>query len=500
MKYLNKSTFRLTSCTAVLLAGILCSARANNIAVSGMTLTGVNTSTHVLDAQFNVSWDNSWFLNPANAPGNYDAAWLVIKYHTGDNIWRTATLDPNPANHTIPAGFAITVATNTNPVRAVGVFLHRTSGSGTSTATGVKLHWLYGQDGVADSSLITAEIHAIEMVYVPSNSFTVGDGTAASYFRNGTNTTPFTITGPGAINAGTNNGFLRVGSGNNNTNYTIPATFPNGVNGFYIMKYEVSQDEYLDFLNKTLPGATTANGAAPDRQFVTGTTPNFITTSPYRSALDGGYFNQYLSFICLRPMTEFEYEKACRGPNTPVAGEYAWGTAVAATLAYGITNDGTATEAVGTNYNENAGNCWYLETQRLFGSGLTNFGPCRVGMFAKSLYNGSTSARIQSGAGYYGAMDLTGNGLEKVVAAPQSATDTTALNFIGENGNGLASSIPASWPSTAFLTARGGCYRFRDPLSGAQISTSGGISPVSVAIQGGAASISGAIRGVRSSP
>ena len=33
----------------------------------------------------------------------------------------------------------------------------------------------------------------------------------------------------------------------------------------------------------------------------------------------------YLDWSCLRPMTEFEYEKICRGPVYPVANEYAWG-------------------------------------------------------------------------------------------------------------------------------------------------------------------------------
>src|SRR5437879_107252 len=132
--------------TAIL--GFLCSlasVQANNISVTGLSLTNINTTTHTLFAQLHVSSDNSWFLNPANAPGNYDAAWLIIKYHIGDNIWRTATLDPNPAAHAIPAGFTILVGTNINPTRAVGVFLHRSAaGSGTATANAVQLKWNYG--------------------------------------------------------------------------------------------------------------------------------------------------------------------------------------------------------------------------------------------------------------------------------------------------------------------------------------------------------------------
>ena len=53
------------------LLGGLSSAQANNITVTGMSLTDINTSTHTLNALFNVTWENSWFLNPANAPGNW---------------------------------------------------------------------------------------------------------------------------------------------------------------------------------------------------------------------------------------------------------------------------------------------------------------------------------------------------------------------------------------------------------------------------------------------
>jgi formylglycine-generating enzyme required for sulfatase activity len=36
----------------------------------------------------------------------------------------------------------------------------------------------------------------------------------------------------------------------------------------------------------------------------------------------------YLDWAGLRPMTEFEYEKACRGPNNPDANDFPWGTAL----------------------------------------------------------------------------------------------------------------------------------------------------------------------------
>ena len=41
----------------------------------------------------------------------------------------------------------------------------------------------------------------------------------------------------------------------------------------------------------------------------------------------------YLDWAGLRPMTELEYEKICRGPSAPVAGEYAWGSTTIGTNA-----------------------------------------------------------------------------------------------------------------------------------------------------------------------
>jgi formylglycine-generating enzyme required for sulfatase activity len=32
----------------------------------------------------------------------------------------------------------------------------------------------------------------------------------------------------------------------------------------------------------------------------------------------------YLDWAALRPMTELEFEKVCRGPENRIAGEYAW--------------------------------------------------------------------------------------------------------------------------------------------------------------------------------
>ena len=47
----------------------------------------------------------------------------------------------------------------------------------------------------------------------------------------------------------------------------------------------------------------------------------------------------YLDWSGLRPMTEFEYEKACRGTLNPVAYEYPWGNNSSLNMVYGANNN-----------------------------------------------------------------------------------------------------------------------------------------------------------------
>jgi hypothetical protein len=98
-------------------------------------------------------------------------------------------------------------------------------------------------------------------------------------------------------------------------------------------------------------------------------------------------------------MTEFEYEKLCRGPLSAVANEYAWGN-VSSTAISGFSGaDGSGTEtatpaSANANHSSNIG------------------GPVRAGIFATT-----NSTRFAAGAGYYGAMELGGNLNEIVISA-----------------------------------------------------------------------------------
>ncbi len=220
------------------------------------------------------------------------------------------------------------------------------------------------------------------------------------------------------------------------------------------MKYEISQEQYVEFLNKltrTQQANRCSNSTGVGR-YISNTAggnvnpqnrqgiklmsdPGGLASRVYGCDLnnDGtaGGANDGQNIACnwlnfpdlmaycdwagLRPMSELEYEKICRGPNVPVSGEYAWEstTILGATS---ITNSGAANEVSGTS----GSNCVYNNS-----GGVQ--GPMRVGNFSQSGTN-----QVQAGAGFYGVMDLTGNLFEDMI----SVGSVAGRSFTGLQGNG----------------------------------------------------------------
>ena len=235
----------------------------------------------------------------------------------------------------------------------------------------------------------------------------------------------------------------------------VPAAFPKGYNAFYCMKYEISQQQYVDFLNSltsTSPSAT--HPAVPgDRYGISAASGVYTTTNPYvacniLSWADGAAYSDWAG---LRPLTELEFEKACRGTLTAVANEYAWGTATIATLAYTLSNAGANNEGIATNYSTGTGNANYAATE------FSIDGPLRVGIFAANSLN---SGRITAGASYYGVMELSGNLWER----PVTIGNATGRGFTGLHGDGALDASGeanvSNWPGTDAVGAgfRGGSW------------------------------------------
>lgn len=461
--------------------GITFLSYSNNINVSNVTLTGQNTVSDFTLVQFNISWDNSW--RTSTLESNWDAAWVFVKWRLKTQTnWNHATL--NTTGHTAPAGSTITA-----PTDGKGIFIYRSiNGIGTNTWTGAQLRWNYGVDGLLDGDLVEVCVYAVEMVYIPQGAFYAGDGsvtTVRGHFETGTVGTPFQITseaaitlgGGGAGSMGNNNatGMSTPDDFNDITPQTLPAAFPKGVNAFYIMKYEITQEQYAEFLNKlTYTQQATRTAVAPNsaagsnalgfnvfRDGIDIQTPGVSTTTSaiyacnfngnttYNESDDGqnipcNYLSwadlaAYLDWSGLRPFTELEFEKACRGGNlSPVPNEYAWGN-ISITGATGIiSNSGFANE-VATNPGANA----------TYNNGVT--GPMRVGNFAQAATN-----RQNAGASYYGVLELSGNNWER----PVTVGTATGRAFTGINGDGnldvAGNANTINWPG---INAIGSCFR-----------------------------------------
>jgi formylglycine-generating enzyme required for sulfatase activity len=320
------------------------------------------------------------------------------------------------------------------------------------------LRWDYDADGIAAGANVEVKVFAIEMVRVLEGAFNAGGGGGTDAF------TSTTISTANATTAPSGSGTLGGAAGGYPTGQTAPdnASWPNGYNAFYCMKYEVSQQQYVDFLNTLTQTQATARKAnySGSRYEITGSAVgSYATTLPNVACNFLGWADDaaYADWSGLRPMTELEFEKACRGDQPAIAGEYAWGTAdVANSIGdpdnyYTLSNAGASNEGIATNYSTTAGNAMHSLVSSL------NNCPVRVGIFAA---NGSNSGRVSAGASYWGIMELSGNLWER----PITMADATGRAFTGTHGDGVLDSNgdanAATWPGTDAVGAgwRGGSW------------------------------------------
>lgn len=426
---------------------------ANNISVSNVSLTGQNTTSHFTLVEFDINWDNSW--RTSASPANWDAAWVFVKYRLkSQSSWNHASLNwfdgtGSGDGHTEPTNCNIASTNDNGSGNSYGVFIYRNTNmsQGSVSYPGVQLRWNYGDDGLVDADSVEVCVFAIEMVYVPQGNFELGSGgTEANHFYNApTSTNPYTVNNENAITVGTSAGNLYY-SGSGDHGSPIPASFPKGYNAFYCMKYEITQAQYTAFLNKLTPSQDASRFANVNGNFrnaITGSAGNRTTTNPYVACnyLSWADVAAYLDWAALRPMTELEYEKSCRGPFSIEPNEYAWGSTIVSN-ATSISNPGLANETAG-----NAGaNCVY-------NYGIP--GPMRVGCLGQGV-----NTRVGVGATYYGIMEMSGNLSERTV----TVGNATGRAFTGANGDGvldpLGNSNTANWPNTTGIGSgfRGGYW------------------------------------------
>jgi len=432
---------------------------ANDVKFNSVpSLFGADPILKYVYIDFDLSWDNSWRNST-----NYDAVWVFVKYRRNNGPWEHAYLDTNDGNYIVmnengtAAEFDVGINNISGNNRGIGVFISRSmNGTGSIDWENVRLKWNYGENGVSNQDSITIQVFAIEMVYVPQGSFWIGDGSSFSRFHVGNNqNNPFQITASSISFGNTASGLWASGAWDSPTG-TLNSSYPTGYSAFYCMKYSITQQQYVDFLNtlnRTQQNLRTATDLNPAVTSVLNIFVMSASATPlYRNGIrcnntlianepvefycdlnNNGIKNEnndgqhiacnylswadgvaYAAWAGLRPMTETEYEKACRGTATAVAGEYAWGNT-------NINGATSISNSAMPNEGANAGaNCVYNNA-----AGVQ--GPMRVGVFATA-----TSSREASGATVYGIMEMSGNLWERTVSLGSAVGRT----FTGINGYG----------------------------------------------------------------
>ena len=445
-----------------------CTSYANNLVIGTPSYNSSNNQI-----SFTIKWDNSWRVN--SGPSNWDAVWVFVKRQPcGINgIWSHAVLSTTSNDHTITGSYGLEIDAVGD---GMGVFVRRPSAAGnaigsfaTNSTVTLKLSGTYNPALIGSTSNSdNFKVIGIEMVYVPQGSFYIGDGrsTNSSNFSDGILRAAKQITASvQSSGIGTYANYTNAPSYANVV--SLPNTFPLGYNGFYCMKYEISQQQIVDYLNTLsydqqkarlgvwpgrLPNAlgtyfsNANNSYRQEIKITTAGTDNTIPavfglTNAYNAYLPAGYLNwqdlaSYLDWSGLRPMTEFEFEKACRGTLAPVPYEYPWGNTIINTSSGGMSNVNTASEKM-----------------NIVNDGLTHYnwdgGPMRSGFAATS-----NSNRVQAGASFYGIMELAGNLFEQCIGGGSSYNYAGFTNVNGDGvlmNNGLAN--VTGWPINGGLSS-----------------------------------------------
>lgn len=401
--------------TLALLFCVFTKTNANNMLVKNVTTTGDNAANKTIQVQFDMSWDNSW-----RDDINWDAAWVFMKFKDANGLWQHVQLNTNGfANGT---GTANTIQVGSDKV---GAFVYRSAaGTGTFGTTTMQLQWNYGLSGLTSVTGLEVRVFAIEMVYVPQGDFNCAKAFNNSTAGNAGNGVVYkSFTAPGnnfpvitdrlspslTYNDGTS-ATIRIkgdaGIDSDNNGIVDKSDYPVGYKAFYCYKFELSENQYADFLNTLTSIQITTLGIAGSN--ITLNNGQYFSSTPYKACGNSTETRllAYADWSGLRPMTFLEFNKASYGPIQPVY--------------YEMYSCDYNAFRISTGYPAWGG-----------GNGGCNYGGgyppqlANVGSFATA-----TSSRLQSGASYYGILDLTGNSHEAVVKL-------NYFSYQNTNGNGI---------------------------------------------------------------
>ncbi len=282
-------------------------------------------------AQVWVSWKNAW-----RNEKNYDGAWLFLKLVGPDGGYIHLKLsDAHQAVSIEEKTLGLILKSSPD---SAGLFISLAGNYRGDVSAVLKLKLSRNQFRGVAVRQYRLQCYGMEMVYIPAGAHSIGDTSRSAvangaYFQSAGNGKPGNI-----FRINKENDIIEVSDRNGALYYTgrlaeyegdkggpIPAAFPKGVNSFIMMKYEPTQELYAAFLN-SLPKSLRDGHAkllqSPGYYQLRGTIKkdssryladikdaplNFIAWSNALSLAD---------WCGLRPVTDLEFSKACRGTKT----------------------------------------------------------------------------------------------------------------------------------------------------------------------------------------
>lgn len=332
----------LPAAWACLLVASALAARGDELRIEGVqAVPGPNGSATLT---FDIAWEHSW-----RHGSFHDAAWVFFKVRpdpAGD--WQPVRLRAdrvlNPTGYGQAEGTAIEFVVPDGDDGFGGVFIRRAKeGSGPVAARRVSVAWdTAATRGLPADLRVPVAGFGIEMVHVAEGPFLLGSGGDErnrfhAAVADGQPQAAYLVTGRGPIPTGRQPGRLWATGFTPEDGGAIPAEFPGGYAAFYCMKRSITQGNYADFLNH-LPESEARKRFYPEghghwidrageppnvRYSASGKPPSQWfgrrasqrdQSCPWLSWADGAALAAWAG---LRPLTELEHEKACRGLLEP---------------------------------------------------------------------------------------------------------------------------------------------------------------------------------------
>ncbi len=286
-------------------------------------------------AQAWVSWDHAW-----NNDRNHDAAWIFFKYDNfaGEDLH----LNIADSGHDIVDANADYFDLKRSE-DGKGIFIQTKNNYRGQADLTIKIRLESAQFDDTRRRRYVLKAYGLEMVYIPAGDFYLGDPSTAAidhhavYKVEGDRKGYYHITDERqqiTVSSAEGDLYYEEGRGyEGDRSGTIPADYPKGIDAFYVMKYELTQGTYVEFLN-TLDSAIShqRSGFLRNERYQWFRGHIYLEDDRFRTEHPGAMANfltwsdllAYADWAGLRPMTELEYTKASRGPEKS---RYPWGDA-----------------------------------------------------------------------------------------------------------------------------------------------------------------------------